>query len=55
VKKWHFAALDIFSDNASVPSAEKSQIFRPLRFPPVIGGKNMSSAESHCRNFSVTC
>jgi hypothetical protein len=28
LKKWLFAAPDIFSDNASVRSAEKSQIGR---------------------------
>jgi hypothetical protein len=47
LKRWLFAAQDIFSDNASVRSAEKSQIFRALRFPRVIRGKNMIRAQSH--------
>jgi hypothetical protein len=55
LKKWLFAAQDIFSDNASVRSAEKSQIFRALRSPRVIHGKNMIRAQSHCRSFSATC
>jgi hypothetical protein len=55
LKKWLFAAQDIFSDNASVRSAEKSQIFRALRSPRVIRGKNMIRAQSHCRGFSATC
>jgi hypothetical protein len=55
LKKWLFAAQDIFSDNASVRSAEKSQIFRALRSPCVIRGKNMIRAQSHCRSFSATC
>jgi hypothetical protein len=55
LKKRLFAAQDIFSDNASVRSAEKSQIFRGLRSPRVIGGKNMIPAQSHCPSFSATC
>jgi hypothetical protein len=51
LKKWLFAAQDIFSDNASVRSAEKSQIFRALRSPRVIRGKNMIRAQSPCRIF----
>jgi hypothetical protein len=54
LKKWLFAAQDIFSDNALVRSAEKSQIFRPLRSPRVIRGKNMIRAQSHCPSFSAT-
>jgi hypothetical protein len=33
LKKWLFAAQDIFSDNASVRSAEKSQIFSGASLP----------------------
>jgi hypothetical protein len=55
LKKRLFAAQAIFSDNASVRSAEKSQIFPALRFPRVIRGKNMIRAQSHCRSFSATC
>jgi hypothetical protein len=55
LKKGLFAAQDIFSDNASVRSAEKSEIFRRLRCPRVIRGKNMIRAQSHCRSFSATC
>jgi hypothetical protein len=55
LKRWLFAAQDIFSDNASVRFAEKSHIFRALRFPRVIRGKNMIRAQSHCRSFSATC
>jgi hypothetical protein len=55
LEKWLFAAQDIFSDNASMRSAEKSQIFRALRSPRVIRGKNMIRAQSHCRSFSATC
>jgi hypothetical protein len=55
LKKWLFAAQDIFSDDASVRSAEKSQIFRALHPPRVNRGKNMIRAQSHCRNFSATC
>jgi len=55
LKKWLSAAQDIFSDNASVRSAKKSQIFRPLRSPRVIRGKNMIRAQSHCQRFSATC
>jgi hypothetical protein len=55
LKKWLFGAQDIFSDNASVRSAEKSQIFQALRSPRVIRGKNMIRAQSHCRSFSATC
>jgi hypothetical protein len=55
LKKWLFAAQDIFSDNASVRSAEKSQIFRALRSPRVICGKNMIRAQSHYPSFSPTC
>jgi hypothetical protein len=51
LKKWLFAVQDIFSDNASVRSAEKSQIFRALRSPRVIRGKNMIRAQSPCRSF----
>jgi hypothetical protein len=54
LKNWLFAAQDIFSDNASVRSAEKSQIFRALRSPRVIRGKNMIRAQSHNRSFSAT-
>jgi hypothetical protein len=55
MKRWLFAAQDIFSDNASVRSTEKSQIFRALRFPRVIRGKNMIRAQSHSWIFSATC
>jgi hypothetical protein len=55
LKKWLFAAQDIFSGNASVRFAEKSQIFRALRFPRVIRGKNMIRAQSHSWSFSGTC
>jgi hypothetical protein len=55
LKKWLFAAQDIFSDNASVRSAEKSQIFRALRSPRVIRGKNMIRAQSRYQSFSATC
>jgi hypothetical protein len=55
LEKWLFAAQDIFSDNASVRFAEKSQIFRPLRSPRIIGGKNMIRAQSHFWSFSATC
>jgi hypothetical protein len=57
LEKWLFAAQDIFSDNASVRSAEKSQIFLALRSPHVIRGKNknMIRAQSHCPSFSAPC
>jgi hypothetical protein len=54
LKKWLFAAQDIFFDNASVRSAEKSQIFRALRSIRVMRGKNMIRAQSHCPSFSAT-
>jgi hypothetical protein len=54
LKKWLFAAQDIFSDNASVHSVEKSQIFLALRSPRAIRGKNMIRAQSHCLSFSAT-
>jgi hypothetical protein len=54
LKKRLFAAQDIFSDNASVRSAEKSQVFRALRSPRVIRGENMIRAQSHCRSSSAT-
>jgi hypothetical protein len=38
-----------------VPSAENSQIFRALRSPRVICGRNMIRAQSHCRSFPATC
>jgi hypothetical protein len=55
LKRWLFAAQDIFSDNASVRAAEKSQIFRALHSPRVIRGKNMIRTQSHRPSFSATC